>query len=231
MLTRKQRWRRVRVVRFTTTATAGVDVSSPATTTAIIAATPWRGVLRHPSTICSNTAALNFEEETPPSQHQQQQQRQTSTTTNSCNNADKATTRTPPPSSPPESLGPVACPLEESPSPPPGFNLFRFLLFFAGGGGWGGANGDAEERQDDGTVGDGGRARAATDGCRALTTASRPRRPSEPGCRPRPRGRVRFNHQIRVVLVASRVEMSSVKADVWWGEEDYCGFRCVFLPF
>lgn len=36
---------------------------------------------------------------------------------------------------------------------------------------------------------------------------------------------MRFHNQIKVVLVASRGEMSSVKADVWWGEKDYHNFR------
>lgn len=54
------------------------------------------------------------------------------------------------------------------------------------------------------------RARAATEGY-PLKVRSRPR--------------VRFNQQIRVVLVPSRGDMSSVKADVWWGEGDYCYFR------
>lgn len=39
------------------------------------------------------------------------------------------------------------------------------------------------------------------------------------------KGRVRFNQQIRVVLVPSRGEMTPFKADVWWGATDYCYFR------
>lgn len=36
---------------------------------------------------------------------------------------------------------------------------------------------------------------------------------------------VRFNHQVRVVLVPSRTELKNLKADMWWGEEDYYEFR------
>lgn len=38
-------------------------------------------------------------------------------------------------------------------------------------------------------------------------------------------GRVRFNHQVRVVLVPSRKELDHLKGDMWWGEEDYMQFR------
>lgn len=78
---------------------------------------------------------------------------------------------------------------------------------------------------------------AETEGCRASATirsrrcssvedfrSSPPRLTPPPP--PSPRGRVRFHHQIKVVLVASRGEMSSVKDDVWWGERDYYDFRC-----
>lgn len=41
-----------------------------------------------------------------------------------------------------------------------------------------------------------------------------------------PRSSVRFNHQVRVVLVPSRTELKNFKADMWWGEEDYFEFRC-----
>lgn len=106
-------------------------------------------------------------------------------------------------------------------------NLLKFLFFIG--------SGDARERdaRNDGDGSSGAaRTRAATEGCRALAGAApaRPRRPSEPACRPPPppppKARVRFNRQIRVILVASRRELSSVKGDVWWGEKDYCHFRC-----
>lgn len=114
-------------------------------------------------------------------------------------------------------------------------NLLRLLFLFdagggaedgrarqhhhnGGGGGWGGWGVDV-----------GGRNRAATEDCRAAvgSAAARSRSPSEPACRPPspPKARVRFSHQIRVILVASRNEMSAVKADVWWTEKDYCDFR------
>lgn len=38
-------------------------------------------------------------------------------------------------------------------------------------------------------------------------------------------GRVHFNHQVRVVLVPARSELKMLKADIWWGEEDYFSFR------
>ncbi|CAB1117030.1 unnamed protein product [Ectocarpus sp. CCAP 1310/34] len=116
-------------------------------------------------------------------------------------------------------------------------NLVKFLFFFdasgiedgrtrrdAGGfGGWGSGGG-------------GGRDRSATEGCHpfaATPAAARPRRPSEPGCRPPPSlpmpKAVRFSNQIRVVLVASRLELSSMKTDIWWGERDYCDFRRAYF--
>lgn len=38
-------------------------------------------------------------------------------------------------------------------------------------------------------------------------------------------GKVRFNHQVRVVLVPSRTELEGLKEDLWWGEDDYFQFR------
>ena len=38
-------------------------------------------------------------------------------------------------------------------------------------------------------------------------------------------GRVHFNHQVRVVLVPCRTELGGLKADIWWGEDDYLDFR------
>ena len=109
-------------------------------------------------------------------------------------------------------------------------NVLKFLFFFDNNGGHddGRTHHHHHGRGFGGGGGGGGasRDRAATEGCHPLTAVSsaRPRRPSEPAVLP-PRSRVRFSHQIRVILVASRVEMSSVKADVWWGEKDYCDFR------
>ncbi|CAM9931460.1 unnamed protein product [Ectocarpus sp. 6 AP-2014] len=40
---------------------------------------------------------------------------------------------------------------------------------------------------------------------------------------------VRFSNQIRVILVASRLELSSMKTDIWWGERDYCEFRRAYF--
>ena len=36
---------------------------------------------------------------------------------------------------------------------------------------------------------------------------------------------VHFNHQVRVVLVPCRTELGGLKADIWWGEDDYLVFR------
>lgn len=114
-------------------------------------------------------------------------------------------------------------------------NLVKFLFFFDNSGN---EDGHAHHHRGGGFGrwgGGVGRDRAATEGFQsfAAADAARPRRPSEPACRPPPppppRARVRFSHQIRVILVASRVELSSVKADVWWGEEDYCNFRYVCM--
>eukprot|EP00752_Nemacystus_decipiens_P017874 g16024.t1 len=107
-------------------------------------------------------------------------------------------------------------------------NLLKFIFFFDNGGG---GHDDGRPHHHHGRgFGGANRDRAATEGCHPLTAVSsaRPRRPSEPSPLPS-RSRVRFSHQIRVILVASRVEMSSVKADVWWGEKDYCDFRRAYL--
>lgn len=109
-------------------------------------------------------------------------------------------------------------------------NVLKFLFFFDNGAGNhdGRTHHHHHHRHGRGFGGGGGgnRDRAATEGCHPLAavSAARPRRPSEPASLSA-RGRVRFSHQIKVILVASRVEMSSMKADVWWGEKDYCDFR------
>ncbi|CAN0043848.1 unnamed protein product [Scytosiphon promiscuus] len=109
-------------------------------------------------------------------------------------------------------------------------NLLKLLFLFDAGG--------AEDRRarHHHNGGGGGRNRAATEDCLGVATAAaaaRPRRPSEPVCRPPspppPKARVRFSHQIRVILVASRLEMSAVKADVWWADKDYSDFRRAYL--
>ena len=73
------------------------------------------------------------------------------------------------------------------------------------------------------------RERAMLEGSRAKVTAAdadRPWRASEPALSAsRPKLRVTFHQQVEVVLVASREELFSIKADIWWGWEDYLDFR------
>ncbi|CAN0217068.1 unnamed protein product [Ectocarpus sp. 12 AP-2014] len=114
-------------------------------------------------------------------------------------------------------------------------NLVKFLFFFDASG-----IEDGRTRRHAVGFGDwgsgGGRDRSATEGCHsfaAAPAAARPRRPSEPTCRPpsplpMPKA-VRFSNQIRVILVASRLELSSMKTDIWWGERDYCDFRRAYF--
>eukprot|EP00903_Cladosiphon_okamuranus_P011232 g10596.t1 len=112
-------------------------------------------------------------------------------------------------------------------------NALKFLFFFEAGGGNDDGRMHAHRHHGRGFGGEvgGNRERAATEGCHPLAavSAARPRRPSEPASLSAARGRVRFSHQVRVILVASRMEMSSVKADVWWGDKDYCDFRRAYL--
>lgn len=103
-------------------------------------------------------------------------------------------------------------------------NTLRFIFFFGGGGDW-------EKKQGVAAGKGAARARAATEGCQVVVH-NRPRLRSEPWCLPAPpRARVRFNQRVTIILVATRGELSSVKADVWWGERDYYSFRCALSPF
>lgn len=55
--------------------------------------------------------------------------------------------------------------------------------------------------------------------------AEHARQQAKEGTRKGSHGRVHFNHQVRVVLVPSRTELKTLKADIWWGDEDYFSFR------
>lgn len=38
-------------------------------------------------------------------------------------------------------------------------------------------------------------------------------------------GKVSFNQRVRVVLIPTRLELASIKADLWWEDQDYANFR------
>lgn len=38
---------------------------------------------------------------------------------------------------------------------------------------------------------------------------------------------VRFDSVVQMILVPTRTDLSGLRADLWWKEEDYCTFRCV----
>jgi len=38
-------------------------------------------------------------------------------------------------------------------------------------------------------------------------------------------GKVSFNQRVQVVFIPTRPELASIKADIWWEDQDYANFR------
>ena len=113
----------------------------------------------------------------------------------------------------------------------PALNLLNLVQFIgcSGGSKKTGRMGTGERRHQQFPGGVPLRGRAILEGCRAEVTAAdagRPWRASEPALSAsRPKLRVTFHQQIKVVVVASREDLLPIKADIWWEEEDYLAFR------